>query len=141
MKRILNVSLAVIATFLLIVSCKNNSTNPTNTTATVTGHWIGTGNVSGLITVKLDLNLTEAAGIIGGSGTATYTPIIGSGSTVTIPAVAGTFSNPDVYLTAVAITYNGKLSSDQKSIVGTLKTSSSLMGADTTSLAMTLNKQ
>ena len=145
MKKIIAI---VLFSFLLlsVYSCNKSSNNPvTPTKPNLTGHWIGSGNytytniIPITATVNLDLTITgtdDATGtvdqVLTGSGTMKITAI---GQTITdqsIPILAGTFKNPDVNITTLV--YTGKLSTDQKSIVGN-------MTYQTYTVPITLNKQ
>ncbi len=143
MKKILAFLFAATLMAGLFTSCsKDTTTNNPTPVINLTGHWIGSQSYMGVLTVKLDLNLTDVAGVLGGTGKVTYTPVLGSPSDIDIPIIVGTFKNPDVNLTLAVISYSGKLSSDQKQIVGnTTIPANTYTGNVPITVAITLIKQ
>jgi len=142
MKKVLSLLIITICIIAALSSCsKDTNTNNPVVTYSITGHWLGQQNYNSLLTIKMDLNLTDVAGAVGGTGKVTYTPVLGSASSIDIPVVAGTFSNPDVNLSFSGITFTGKLSADQKQIVGKATVPNVLTGSGTIQVDMTLVKQ
>ena len=140
MKKILT-SIGLCLILIAFVSgCKNSTTNPVTPTSKITGEWKGTTTYLVVTTINLDLNLTEAAGVVAGSGNASV-GIASALQQVPLPVLTGTFTDPNLSLTAtgMGITYSGALSADGKTIVGTV--SGSLSGVSVSNLAMTLTKQ
>lgn len=125
---------------LALFSCTSDSVNPSNT-ANITGHWVGQQSYLSVLTLKLDLNLTDISGVVGGTGTAVYTPAIGSQQTVNIPAVVGTVKDSTVGLTLTAIQYRGTLSKDGKTITGKATLPAALTGSTIIELDINLIKQ
>jgi hypothetical protein len=85
--------------------------------------------------------LTDVAGVVGGTGSASLKPVIGSENNINIPAVVGTFKDPDVGLQLTTIKFTGKLSADKKSIVGKATVPDAVTQGTTIDVDITLIKQ
>jgi hypothetical protein len=115
----------IISMFLFLAlaglfGCKDNSTTPSN--ATVNGDWTGKVNLlANLGYYQLDLTLVQVGQNVGGTGKFVFAANSDT-TTVPIPALTGTFVNPDLSITVPGSTgfggYQGKLQSDGRTIVG-----------------------
>lgn len=140
MKKTLYLVLMTCVFAIGLLSCTSDSVNPSNT-RNISGRWVGQKDYLSVFTLKLDLNLTDLSGVIGGTGTAVYTPVIGSQQSINIPAVVGTLKDSTVGLNLATIQYRGTLSKDSKTITGKVTLPAALTGSTIVEMDMNLIKQ
>ncbi|MCK5741356.1 MAG: hypothetical protein KAH48_03995 [Chlorobi bacterium] len=113
--------ISLVAIGFFATSCsEDNTLNPTGDLA-VDGQWAGNKDLLGLGDLKVELSLVELVDVIGGTGDLTLQAV--STQPITVPLiVTGSFDSPNVTLnfTGTGITFDGKLSSDNKKMTGTL---------------------